>query len=303
MINISAKYNSLRIATAKGRLLLDNTTIETIQTNKVPKGNPLEVSKVVAVMAAKNTSQIIPYCHQLSVDGVDVEYQFGDGYIDMLVTVHTIYKTGVEVEAMVAAGAGLLNMYDMLKMIDDTLAIGSIELLSKKGGKSDFGSATHKDIKAAVVVLSDTVAAGTKQDKSGQIIIDRLKGLDVTIAEYIILPDEKESIRDKLIELCDDKNIDLVLTTGGTGFSPRDVTPEATALVIEKEAPGISEMLRSYGQQRTPYSMLSRGIAGIRGNSLIINLPGSSGGVRDAMNSLFPSVLHSFNILSAQRHD
>ncbi|MHB8421290.1 MAG: bifunctional molybdenum cofactor biosynthesis protein MoaC/MoaB [Leptospirales bacterium] len=303
MINISAKFRTLRTATAKATLHLSPNTIVLIRSGKIPKGNPLEVAKVAAVMAAKNTPQIIPYCHPLSVEGVDLSFEFDSSRIDLFVTVTAIDKTGVEVEAMTSAAICALTLYDMLKMVDDSLSIGSISLVEKKGGKSDFREELATTLSAAVVVCSDSVHAGKKADKTGPLIRERLLSLGFPSPSYTVIPDDRDLIESVLLDLCDTQKIRLILTTGGTGFSPRDTTPEATSNILEREAPGISEMLRAYGQERTPYSMLSRGIAGIRGGTIIVNLPGSMGGVEDALTSLFPAILHAFGILESRPHD
>jgi cyclic pyranopterin phosphate synthase len=190
----------------------------------------------------------------------------------------------------------------MLKPLDDSLEIGKIELLRKKGGKSDFKQNFKEPLKTAVLVLSDSVSAGKKEDKSGRIIKQKLTGEPVVVEEYAILPDEFELIKEKLIELTDERKLDLILTTGGTGLSPRDVTVEATKEIIEREVPGISEAGRSYGFRRTPYAMLSRGVTGIRGKTIIINLPGSSRGVSESMDAIFPWVLHAYWILRGSDH-
>ena len=126
----------------------------------------------------------------------------------------------------------------------------------------------------AILCISDRCSQGICQDKSGPLIRELVSPLGKT-AEYILVPDEKEEIEKALIYLCDDVKADIVLTTGGTGFAPRDITPEATKAVMEREAPGIAEAIRIKSLQITPKAMLSRAVSGIRGRSLIINLPGS----------------------------
>ncbi len=303
MLDVSAKIKTLRTATAQARLYLSPSTIALIRENKIPKGNPLEVAKVAAVQAAKNTSSIIPYCHPLPIDFVGYEYEIGDAWIDVRVTVKVIYKTGVEMEALTAASVAVLTMYDMMKMLDETMSIGEVKLLKKTGGKSDFKTVYDKPLRAAVLVMSDSIAAGKKSDTSGQLIVERLKKENVSVVDYKIIPDDTEQIAATLRKYADESKLDLVLTTGGTGFSPRDCTPEAMAGVVEREAPGIAEAARGYGQERTPYSMLSRAKAGIRGKTLIVNLPGSKKGVADSLDALFPALLHSFKIIWGGGHE
>ncbi|HWR83924.1 MAG TPA: bifunctional molybdenum cofactor biosynthesis protein MoaC/MoaB [Candidatus Deferrimicrobium sp.] len=297
MLDISRKIRTLRIAVAEATLGAAPETIKRIEQQAVPKGNPLEVAKVAAVLAAKNTSQLIPYCHPLPIDFVGVEYELGKDRITVTVTVKAIAKTGVEMEALTAACAAALTLYDMLKMFDATMAITGVRLISKKGGKTDFKEAMTRPLRAAVLVMSDSIHAGKKDDLSGRLIVERLTAEGFEVVDYKVIPDEADTIKATLTQYADSMKLDLVVTTGGTGFSSRDTTPEAMASVIEREIPGIPQALRAYGQERTPYSMLSRGKAGIRGCTIIINLPGSKKGVAESLDALFPGLQHAFGML------
>lgn len=302
MIDISNKIKTLRTAVARATLKLKPETIELIHQNKIPKGDPLAVAKVAAIQAAKNTSQIIPYCHPLPIDYVGVDFNIGKDFIEVNVTVKAIYKTGVEMEALTAASVAVLTIYDMTKMLDDSMEIIGVKLLEKTGGKSDFRTEYDKPLRAAVLVLSDSISSGKKSDTSGKMIVERLKKEGIDVLEYNIIPDDVEKITQTLIKYADEDKLDLVMTTGGTGFSPRDCTPEAMANVVEREIPGIPEAAREFGQERTPYSMLSRAKAGIRGKTLIVNLPGSKKGAADSLNALFPGILHSFKMIWGGGH-
>jgi len=302
MLDISRKTKTLRSATAEARLTLKPETLLRIRQNDVPKGNPLEVARVAAIQAAKTTWQIIPFCHPLPVDFAGVEFELGESEIVVSVTVKAIYKTGVEMEALTAASVAALTLYDMLKMLDDSLEIRAVKLVDKRGGKSDYREEPEKPLRAAVLVMSDTIAAGKKDDLSGRLIEQRLKAEGFIIEDYRVIPDDTALIRDTLIGYADAMHLDLVVTTGGTGFSPRDTTPEAMMQVIEREIPGIPEALRSYGQERTPFAMLSRGKAGLRGRTIILNLPGSKRGVAESLDALFPGLLHSFAMVRGGGH-
>jgi molybdenum cofactor synthesis domain-containing protein len=268
----------------------------------VPKGNVLETARAAGIMAAKKTPELIPLCHQIPLDTADIEFEIEEDGIAITSFVKAIWKTGVEMEALTAVSVAALTIYDMLKPLDTSLEICEIKLVEKKGGKSDWKESYREPLKTAILVLSDSVSSGKKEDKSGKIIKEKLNGQPVQVVVYEILPDELELIKTKLIELSDERALDLILTTGGTGLSPRDVTVEATIEVIEREVPGISEAGRIYGFRRTPHAMLSRGVSGIRGKTIIINLPGSSRGVSETMDALFPWVLHSFRILRGGDH-
>lgn len=302
MRDISHKVNTLRVAEAKAILRVSPSTIEMIHQGKVPKGNPLDVAKVAAVQAAKNTSQIIPYCHPMPVEFVGVEFMLDEDSIAVSVTVKAIYKTGVEMEAMTAASVAALTIYDMLKMVDDLMQIESVFLVSKTGGKSDFERHEEKAFKAAVVVMSDSVARNEKEDRSGKIIFERLRNEGFDVEQPIIVPDDRDKIATTIKMLADDRKVDLIVTTGGTGLGPRDCTPEAVSSLIERQLPGIAESMRAYGQDRNPYSMFSRSLAGARGTTIVICLPGSTGGVKDGLATLFPYVFHAFDTLSGGGH-
>ena len=151
-----------------------------------------------------------------------------------------------------------------------------------------------------IITASDKGFRGEREDKSGQVIKDMIKEAGYTLKKYILVPDEKGIIQKELIYMCDDLKVNLVLTTGGTGFSQRDITPEATKAIIEREANGISEAIRYYSLQITPRAMLSRGVSGIRKNTLIINLPGSEKAVRESLEFILPSIKHGIEILTGE---
>lgn len=303
MIDVSEKNPTLRFAVAESVLTVSPQVIERIKAGTVPKGNPLEVARVAGVMAAKKTSEIIPFCHPVPIEYIKIEHSVADDRITLTATVKGIYRTGMEMEAMTAAAVAALTVYDMLKMLDDNMELLSVRLLKKQGGKSDFRDAFSEPLRAAVLVMSDSVAAGKKSDASGLLIRDRLSSLGLEIIKYEILPDDKVLIADTLKKYCDEDHVDLVMTTGGTGFSPRDTTPEAMQDVIEREVPGIPEAIRTYGQERTPYAMLSRSRAGLRGNTLIVNLPGSKRGVQESLDALLPGMLHAFQMIWGGGHE
>lgn len=303
MRDVSAKINTLRTARAEAVLRASASTIKMLRAGEIPKGDPLPVAKVAAIQAAKGTSNIIPYCHPLPVDFVGVEFDVRETEIVTTVEVKAIYKTGVEMEALTAASVAALTLYDMMKMLDEDMAIEGIRLVEKRGGKSDFrNSGKVSELRAAVLVMSDTVSKGTKKDTSGRLIEARLKSEGLQVVDYKVVPDEEETITSAIRDYADVQKLDLVVTTGGTGLSPRDRTPEAIAGLIECPVPGISEAARAYGQQRTPYAMLSRSQAGLRGSTLIVTLPGSSNGARESLDALFPHVLHAFHMMKAGTH-
>ncbi len=302
MIDISKKVSTLRTAIATATLSASPATIQALRENKLPKGDPLPVAKVAAVQAAKNTSQLIPYCHPIPLDFVACRFEVGADRIEVTTEVKATYKTGVEMEALVAASAAVLTLYDMMKAVDENMQILGVKLVKKTGGKSDYAQALGKTLKAAVLVSSDSVASGKREDTSGKLIVERLKREGFEIADFVVVPDDVSKIEEKLRTYANEMKLSLVLTSGGTGLGPRDNTPEATARIIEREVPGITEVLRAHGQNRTPLSMLSRGKAGVCGQTIIINLPGSPRGVTESLDALFPWLLHAFKMMEGEGH-
>ena len=303
MVDITHKINTLREAVAQATVLVSSEeTIRAIESNTVPKGNVFEMAKAAGLLGVKNTPLILPDCHPLPIEYTGIEYEINGLEIYIRMTVKTIYKTGVEVEAMHGASVVALTMYDMLKPIDKGVEIKDIKLLKKKGGKSDFKDRFRTDLTAAVVVCSDTISAGQKEDKAGKAIISKLEDSQVEIKDYVIIPDEQEVIQEKL-NVYTGQNLDLVIYTGGTGLSKRDVTPESIQPLLDVEIPGIAEAIRSYGQERMPFAMLSRSLVGIKDQTLVMALPGSTRGAQESVDAVFPFILHLFRIMKGARHD
>lgn len=301
MVDITNKVSSLRkaIATAVVKVSKPDTIIA-VQQKKVPKGDVFEFSRAAGLLAIKKTSDVIPDCHPLPVEFAAITYSIEDLNIIITVEVHTIYKTGVEVEAMHGASITALTIYDMLKPLDKGVEISSIKLDAKSGGKSQYKDSIV-DLQCAVIVCSDSIVAGTQEDQSGKTIVNRLEQFGISSPRYEIIPDEFSLIQAKAKQLCEE-GLDLVLFTGGTGLSPRDVTPDAIRPLIDREIPGIMEAARQYGQERTPYAMLSRGVAGFIKDTLVITFPGSVKGVEESMQALFPYVFHVFRVAEGLRH-
>lgn len=303
MRDVSSKPNTLRTARASATLHCSPATIRAIKSGNVPKADPLLVARVAGIQAAKNISLLIPYCHQVPLDFVRVEFEMKREQIVITTEAKAIWKTGVEMEALVAATSAALTLYDMLKIIDETMEIASVKLDAKKGGKSDFRSdATIRKLRASVLVLSDKASRGERVEKSGKAIVQRLRSFGLKSISYTVLPDEADLLRKELLALSDKKKTDLVLTTGGTGLSPRDITPDVTEELIERRLDGVSERLRSFGQERIRTAMLSRGVAGVRGKTMIVNLPGSLDAVHESLDVLLPWLFHSFRMMHGEEH-
>lgn len=154
----------------------------------------------------------------------------------------------------------------------------------------------------AVLTTSDKCSIGKREDKSGKVVCELAVNIPGKIIQHDLVPDEPEMIREKLIHYCDDLKVDVVLTTGGTGFTARDNTPEATGDVIERAVPGIPEAMRFEGFKSTPKAMLSRGIAGLRKKTLIINLPGSTRGAKESLEAILPGLAHGLDMIAEKEH-
>ncbi len=302
MFDVADKPDTQREAVAQAIVNVSPETIKLVQEGKSPKGDIVEAARLAATMAAKKTSDLIPYCHPIPIDYIKIDVSLKEKTIEVLTEVKTVWKTGVEMEALTAASVAALTIYDMLKPVDETLSIGSVTLLRKSGGVKSFQEKYNKELKAAVLVVSDSASKGEREDKSGKLAIERLQQYGFTVDNYKIIPDEAEMITSELKRLCDNLKVGLIITCGGTGLGPRDVTTEATLKVLEKEVKGVSEVLRAYGQRRTPLSMLSRGVCGVRGHTVVVNLPGSTKAVSESLNALFPGILHVYKMLEGYGH-
>lgn len=301
MKDVTFKNETLRTAIAGSTVKCSPQSIQAIQNGTVPKGDPLPYAKAACFLAVKKTPDLIPHCHPLLIESVDVDFKIEENEIKIEVAVTSSAKTGMEMEALTGASVAALTIYDILKPIDVEIEITSIKLLEKRGGKSDFKISLPHGFKAAVIVTSDSTHKGKREDKSGKAIVEALKIFNVINIDYVVLPDEKEQIKKKLENYCAE-GIHMIITTGGTGPGPRDVTVEATSEVIKREIPGIAEAIKSYGQKRTPYAMFSRGLVGLNGKTLIINLPGSTKGAKEGMGAIFPAIFHIYDMMEGKGH-
>lgn len=303
MKNITDKTTTLRTANAHAIVKVsDESTITAVKEKKVPKGDIFEMSKAAGLLAAKRTSDMIPDCHPIPIEYASVLFEISGLEIIVNTEVQAIYRTGVEVEAMHMAAIVALTIYDMLKPLDDSISIEHIRLIKKKGGETDYLQEGTEQLKSAIIVCSDSISKGVKQDRAGKAIIQKLEKYKVQLVDYIIIPDDAEEIKKSVLKYCA-QNINMVILTGGTGLSPRDATPEVLNAIIERRIPGIEEAIRSYGQQRTPYSMLSRSVSGLIGNTLVLALPGSTRGAKESMDAVVPGIFHLFHSLRGGRHD
>lgn len=296
MKNISNEINTHRTAIASAVLRLSNAALA------VNIENSFELSRITGISAIKKTAELLPECHAVPISYAAIKHKVDGTDIMIEVEVQAIYRAGVAMEAMHGATVAALSLFQQLREIDPGVMIAEIKILKEKGHKQQYTDMPRRTINAAVVVCSDSIAAGQKQDQAGKAIIAKLELYGIKIADYCIIPDEIKDIREKTEQLCADKN-DLVIFTGGTGLTARDITPEALRPLIDREIPGIAEAARAYGQEHMPYSMLSRSMAGLKGNTMILALPGSTRGAAESMDALFPYLLHYFRVMENLPHE
>ncbi len=293
MVDVTEKKETVREATATGKIKVSRDVYDAIEAGTVGKGDVLSVATTAGIMGVKRTADLIPMCHILPITNCKIRFEKDPKNLEItcFCTVKVTGKTGVEMEALTGVSVALLTIYDMCKALDKFMEIQDIYPESK------YRMEARGKMKAAVVTLSDKGFRNEREDKSGELVQMMLKEAGYEVAEYRLLPDEQTQIETVLKELSDEKEMDLILTTGGTGFSQRDCTPEATMNVATRNAPGIAEAMRYASLAITPRAMLSRGVSVIRNQTLIINLPGSPKAVKENLEYILPTLSHGLEIL------
>jgi len=299
MVDVTDKVSTTRVAKAEGQISILHETISAIQDDALPKGNVLTTAKIAAVQAAKKTAALIPMCHQLNLTFVDIEFDVQTDSIVIKSTVKTKEATGVEMEALTAVSVAALTIYDMCKSVDKTMTIGEITLVDKKGGASGHAVAYRPAV--GIITMSDGVAAGKREDRSGNILTDGFTQAGCAIEKQLVLPDGSEELRNT-IKSWIDSGVELIITTGGTGLGPRDLTIPVLETVFDSRLPGIEQALHAYGRGKLATASLSRLAAGVVGSAIIICLPGSPGAVRDGLKVLIPTIFHAFHMMKGEGH-
>jgi len=302
MIDITHKKSSHRRATATGRVVCSAETLRRIAENTLPKGDLFHTAKAAGLLAAKQTPHLIPHCHPVAIESLEITFQLIETGIEITVSGESIGKTGIEMEVLTGCTITALTLYDLLKPVDRTLEIASIRLVEKRGGKSDRENENGgAPLACAVLICSDSAAKGERNDATGPAIRKKLEGFGLSVAAFRIVPDEPEQIETQLREWIA-SDLPFLFTSGGTGFGPRDRTVEVVRRLIEKEAPGIAEAMRRYGADRTGRALLSRSVAGSVGRTLIVTLPGSPRGATESLDAILPDVLHIRAMLEGGGH-
>ena len=301
MVDVGGKPHTPRSATAEAVVRVSAELARAIREDAVKKGDALAVARLAGIQSAKKTSDLIPLCHPLPIDGVDVDAVLDGETVRITATVRTTYKTGVEMEAMTAASVAALTVVDMGKAIDRGIVIKQVRLLEKTGGRrgdyhADEPQAFDPPMRACVLTVSDRVSRGERDDASGPAVANWLRPRFSEGVDRAIVADEVESIQEIVRGWLADHPAFIVIT-GGTGLSPRDVTPEAVAELIDRPHPQLLDLAHRRMTAAFPKAALSRGVAGLAGRSLVLTVPGSPKGAVETLDALADVLPHALKVL------
>lgn len=311
------KQISLRTAQAVAVIFCSPAVIETIKRDPHQKGELFGIAKAAGFLGAKATPQLLPQRHAVGIDSLQLEFEylqhelhetlFPESVFErqgIVITgkAKTISRADIEMETLTAVSVAALEIFDKLKSIDTQLEIGHTKLLEMKGGKGERKKFFFTAPVCAVLVCSDAIAAGTRQDRGGKLVKQMLEEANAAVKYYAIVPGEREQIQ-RQIKTWVAEDVHFIFTVGGTGLGPRHNTVETVLEILEREAEGIAEAMRAHGQLRTPLAMMSRGVAGAIGETLIVTLPGSTNGARESLEAILPAVFHARKMMKRRGTD
>jgi len=309
MVDVGAKPETVRVAQAVARVECAPAAMQQMRSGSLSKGDAAAVARIAGLQAAKRAGELIPLAHPIGIDGAQVEVDVGDDAVHIVATVRTTGRTGVEMEALTAAAVAGLAVIDMIKSIDRAACVTDVHLVAKSGGASgdwrDEGDGLARVSTlppAGVITVSDRCAAGVREDLSGPALQAALRRAGAADVASALVPDDADAIRRAVLDMVG-QGRRIVLTTGGTGLGPRDVTPESVSALLDREVPGLAEAIRAAGAAQTPMASLSRGIAGVVGGALVVTLPGSASAVTDAVAYLGPLLPHIISQIDGGDHE
>lgn len=276
MVDVGDKAVTKRSATATGVFLTTPEVIALVKADDLPKADVLATARIAGIQGAKRTSELIPLCHAIPLSSVAIDFTLDETSITITATAKTTGQTGVEMEALTAVSIAALTLHDMTKAVDPFSVIGDVRLVEKSGGKSRKPVRTGT---AVVLVASTGAAAGEREDTTGPRIESWLTLKGYVTERFVAADSDVAAELQRIVATAPA----VIVTTGGTGMSPTDATPEATRAVLTRDLPGVAEAIRARGLPNTPNAALSRGLAGTAGDTVIVNLPGSTGGVKDGL--------------------
>ena len=253
--------------------------------------------QIAVELAVKNASTTLPGVHLVSFDAIELSQERMENTLIYQLHLKAVHKTSIDTQALYGIAVAGVSLKQLVGS-KGQLNMGAPKIVKSKNPYITDKRMYPRGLSAAVVVCSDSISDGSKSDAAGKAIIAELENYQITVNHYGVIPDEKDIISQSALDLS--KEHHLLIFTGGTGLSFRDVTPEALEPLIQRRIPGIEEAIRSYGQRRVPYAMLSRSLVGTIGNCLVMALPGSTNGARESVQAVFPHVLHVFKILRGQ---